>query len=49
MSMRVEVIYALAQKQERVVLDLPPDSTVRDALKASGLLPRLPQIEFGRL
>ena len=49
MSMRVEVIYALPQKQERVLLDLPPDSTVQDALQASGLLQRLPQIEFGRL
>ena len=47
MSMRVEVIYALSQKQERVLLDLPPDSTVQDALQASGLLQRLPQIEFG--
>ncbi len=49
MSMRVEVIYALPQKQERVLLDLPPDSTVQDALQASGLLQRLPQIEFSRL
>jgi uncharacterized protein len=49
MSMRVEVIYALAQKQERVLVDLPPGSAVQDALQASGLLQRLPQIEFGRL
>ena len=49
MSMRVEVVYALAQKQERVVLDLPPDSTVQDALQASGLVKHLPQIESGRL
>ena len=49
MSMRAEVIYALPQKQERVLLDLPPDSTVQDALQASGLLQRLPQIDFGRL
>jgi hypothetical protein len=49
MGVRVEVVYALAQKQERVSLDLPPDSTVRDALQASGLLQRLPQIETGRL
>lgn len=49
MSMRVEVIYALPQKQERVLLDLPPDSTVQDALQASGLLQRLSQIELGRL
>ena len=49
MSMRVEVIYALPQKQERVLLDLPPGSTVQDALQASGLLQRLSQIELGRL
>ena len=49
MSMQVEVIYALPQKQERVLLDLPPGSTVQDALQASRLLQRLPQIEFGRL
>ena len=49
MSMRVEVIYALPQKQERVLLALPPGSTVQDALQASRLLQRLPQIEFGRL
>lgn len=49
MSMRIEVIYALPQKQERVSLDLPPDSTVLDAVQASGLLQRLPQLELGRL
>lgn len=49
MSIRVEVIYALAQQQERVLLDLPPGSVVQDALQASGLLQRLPQIEFGHL
>ncbi len=49
MSMRVEVLYALPHKQERVLLDLPPDSTVLDAVQASGLLQRLPQIEFGHL
>jgi putative ubiquitin-RnfH superfamily antitoxin RatB of RatAB toxin-antitoxin module len=49
MSMRIEVVYALPRKQERVWLDLPPDSTVLDAVQASGLLQRLPQLEFGRL
>jgi putative ubiquitin-RnfH superfamily antitoxin RatB of RatAB toxin-antitoxin module len=49
MNMRVEVIHALARKQERVLLDLPPGSTVQDALEASGMLQRLPRIEFGRL
>jgi uncharacterized protein len=46
--MRIEVIYALPQKQERIALNLPPGSTVLDAIQASGLLQRVPQIEFGR-
>jgi putative ubiquitin-RnfH superfamily antitoxin RatB of RatAB toxin-antitoxin module len=49
MSMRVEVVYAQPHKQERVLLDLAPDSTVQDALQASGLLQHLPQIESGRV
>lgn len=47
--MRVEVIYALPHRQERVLLDLAPGSTVLDAVRASGLLQRLPQIEAGQL
>ena len=47
--MRIEVVYALVQKQERVSLSLPPGSSVRDAVKASGLLPLLPQSEFERV
>jgi uncharacterized protein len=46
MSMHIEVVYALPSKQERILLDLPPDSTVLDAVQASGLLQRLPQIEL---
>ena len=46
MNMRVEVVYALAQRQERMVLDLPPGSTVRDAIQASALLRRLTPAEF---
>jgi len=47
--MHIEVVYALPQKQERVLLDLPPESSVRDAVQASGLLQRLPQVELGRV
>ena len=47
--LRVEVIYALPLKQARVLLDLPPGSTVRDALRASGLPQGLARIEAGRL
>jgi putative ubiquitin-RnfH superfamily antitoxin RatB of RatAB toxin-antitoxin module len=42
-SIRVEVIYALSQRQLRVQLDLPPESRVLDAVQASGLLQHLPQ------
>jgi putative ubiquitin-RnfH superfamily antitoxin RatB of RatAB toxin-antitoxin module len=47
--MRIEVVYALAQRQERVSLELAPESTVLDAIRASGLLQRLPQIELERV
>ena len=47
--MRIEVVYALPQQQERVLLDLAPGSTVLDAIEASGLLQRWPQIELGRV
>lgn len=46
--MRIEVVYALPQTQEHMVLELAPGSTVLDAIEASGLLQRLPQIACGR-
>ena len=46
--MRIEVVCAQPRKQERILLDLSPGSTVLDAIEASGLLQRLPQIELGR-
>jgi putative ubiquitin-RnfH superfamily antitoxin RatB of RatAB toxin-antitoxin module len=42
---RVEVVYALPRRQERVQLDLAPGCTVQDAIQASGLA----QIEPGRV
>lgn len=39
-SLRVEVVYALAQAQEVVPLRLPESSSAGDALAASGLLAR---------
>lgn len=47
--MQIEVVCALPQRLERASLELPPGSTVRDAIRASGLLERLPQIEFERV
>jgi putative ubiquitin-RnfH superfamily antitoxin RatB of RatAB toxin-antitoxin module len=46
--MRIEVVYALPQRQERVLLDLAPGSTVLDAIQASGLRQRLPEIKLDR-
>ena len=48
LTMRVEVVYALPHRQHRVTLELAPGSTVLDAIEASGLLQRLPQIELDR-
>ena len=46
--MRIEVVYALPGGQERVSLDLAPGCTVQDAIRASGLAQRLPQMQVGR-
>ena len=37
MPLRVEVVYALADVQKVVVLDLPEDATAGEAVAASGL------------
>lgn len=49
MNIRVEVVYALPQRQERVLLKLPPGSSALDAVQASGLLRQLPRGEFDRI
>lgn len=46
--MRVEVVYALPQRQEQVLLELPPGSTVADAIEASGLRERAQAIDLSR-
>jgi len=46
--MRIELVYALPQTQEQMVLELAPGSTVLDAIEASGLRQRLPQVEIVR-
>ena len=43
--MKVEVIYALPEKSEIVSLDLAEGSTVMQALEASGLLEKHPEID----
>lgn len=44
----VEVVYALPQRQELVAVRLPEGATVREALDASGLLQKHPEIEPDR-
>lgn len=46
--MRIEVIYAMPQRQERESMNLAPGSTVLDAIEASGLLQRLPEVKLDR-
>ena len=45
-TIRVEVVYALPQRQEVVTVTLPEGATVRQAVEASGLLQKFPDIEL---
>lgn len=45
-QIRVEVVYALPQRHELVEVTLAEGATVRDALEASGLLQKYPDIEL---
>ena len=45
--MKIEVIYALPERQELVKVDLPEGSTAQQAVEASGLLQKYPDIELG--
>jgi putative ubiquitin-RnfH superfamily antitoxin RatB of RatAB toxin-antitoxin module len=43
--MKIEVVYALPHKTELIKLDLPEGSTVLQAVEASGLLAKYPDID----
>lgn len=45
---RVEVVYALPQRQELVEVRLPQGASARQAIEASGLLEKYPHIELDR-
>jgi uncharacterized protein len=47
--MKIEVCYALADRQELITLDLSEGSTALQAVEASGLLQKYPEIEPGGL
>jgi putative ubiquitin-RnfH superfamily antitoxin RatB of RatAB toxin-antitoxin module len=44
----IEVIYALPAKQQLITLKLPAGSTVRQAIDASGLLQKHPEIDLAK-
>lgn len=44
--MRVEVVYALPERQSLVAVSLPAPATARQAVAASGLLQRYPDIDL---
>lgn len=46
--LRIEVVYALADAQHVLVVGLAPGSTVADALQASGICARHPEIDLSR-
>lgn len=45
--MKIEVVYALPERQELVTLDLLEGATVQQAIEASGLLQKYPDLEIG--
>ena len=47
-SIQVEVTYALPERQEVVKLKLPEGATLQQAVEASGLLARYPQIDLDK-
>jgi hypothetical protein len=48
-AIRVEVVYALAGREEVAMVSLPAGATALDALAASGLMRRHPEIDFASL
>jgi putative ubiquitin-RnfH superfamily antitoxin RatB of RatAB toxin-antitoxin module len=46
--LRVEVVYALPGAEDAVSLEVPPGATLRDAIHASGIVARHPEIDLAR-
>jgi putative ubiquitin-RnfH superfamily antitoxin RatB of RatAB toxin-antitoxin module len=47
-KINVEVIYALAGRQELITVKLPEGSTLQQAVEASGLLAKYPEIDLAK-
>jgi uncharacterized protein len=45
----VEVVYATADKQVLIALDVPPTTTLKQAVELSGILTQFPEIQLGGL
>ncbi|MCL1825488.1 MAG: RnfH family protein [Betaproteobacteria bacterium] len=43
----IEVVYALAHQQDVVMVKMPEGATAREAVEASGLLLKYPEIDLG--
>lgn len=46
--LNIEVVYALPAQQDVIHIQLPPGSTVQDAIAKSGILARHPEIDFAQ-
>ena len=47
-SIRVEVVYAMPERQDVIGISLPAGSTVGQAIEASGLLAKHPEIDLAK-
>ena len=47
-QIRVEVVYALPNTQEILSVNLAPGATVAQAVEASGILQKYPEIDLGK-
>lgn len=48
-SIQIEVTYARAERQDIIRLKLPEGSTIEQAIKASGLVQRYPEIDLAKV
>ncbi len=42
----VEIAYALAEQQVIITIQIPPQSTIENAIQASGILQKFPEIDL---
>lgn len=47
-TIQIEVIYALPEKQETALLQLPSGASLQQAIEASGLIEKYPEIDLAK-